>query len=124
MANDKNVKTYDLGERTAKFSEHVLSLVRGVTDSTINRPMISQLVKSATSVGANYMEADGAESKKDFIHKIGICRKEAKETEYWLRIISSGNPDIKSKCDTLSNEARELSLIFSKIITSSRQNGV
>jgi four helix bundle protein len=65
-------------------------------------------MSSATSVGANYEEADGAESKKDFQHKIGICRKEAKETKYW-------------KCITLWKEAQELTLIFSAILLSSKK---
>ena len=122
MTSDRNV--YDLGERTAKFGESVLRIAKKVNSNTVNRPLVSQLVKSATSIGANYMEADGAESKRDFIHKISICRKEAKETEYWLRIISNANAELKGQCEGLSQEAREFTLIFSKIITSSRKNGV
>ncbi len=75
--NDKT--KYDLGERTAKFGEEVIVFVKNLPDNFVNRPLLSQLVRSGTSVGANYMEADGAESKKDFQHKIGICKKEAHE---------------------------------------------
>jgi len=79
---------------------------------------VSQIVRSGTSIGANYVEADGAVSKKDFRHKIGICKKEAKETKYWLRMIARANPNMKDICEELSNEVQELVLIFSSIIIS------
>ncbi|TSC74517.1 MAG: S23 ribosomal protein [Parcubacteria group bacterium Gr01-1014_44] len=72
---------YDLEERTACFGETVIALCKSVKDSIITRPLISQLIRSATSIGANYMEANGASSKKDFINKIFICKKEAQETK-------------------------------------------
>jgi four helix bundle protein len=83
--------------------------------------LISQLVSAGTSVGANYMEADGAESKKDFRHKIGICKKESKETKHWLRMISKANPNKNMECRRLSQEAQELTLIFSSIILSCKK---
>jgi len=89
-------------------------------DTSINRPLVNQGVRSGTSIGANYMEADGAESKKDFIHKLGICKKEAKETMHWLRMISKANPDRKDDCRKLWKEAHELTLIFSSIINKTR----
>ena len=82
----------------------------------VNVPMISQLVRSATSIGANYMEANGASSKKDFKNKIYICKKEARETKYWLQLIAGANEDKKEDCRKLWQEAQELTLIFSKII--------
>lgn len=78
--------------------------------------MISQLVRAATSIGANYMEADCAESKKDFNHKIGICKKEAKETIHWLHMLATAIPDKKDECRKLWKEAHELTLIFSSIV--------
>ena len=77
--------------------------------------MINQLVRSATSIGANYMEADCAESKKDFIHKIGICKKESKETTHWLHMMAVANPERSGDCRVLWKEAHELTLIFSAI---------
>jgi four helix bundle protein len=87
--NDK--KKYDLEERTAKFGEDVIKFACALPGTPVNRPLVSQIVRSGTSVGANYMEADGAESKKDFQHKIGICKKESKETMHWFRMIATAN---------------------------------
>jgi len=83
--------------------------------STVTRPLISQLVRSGTSIGANYCEANDAESKADFRHKIGICRKESGETKYWLRMIVAALPELRDDAAKLWNEARELNLIFGKI---------
>jgi four helix bundle protein len=112
--NDK--KKYDLEERTAQFGEAVIELVKTFHQDSINSPLINQIVRAATSIGANYMEADGAESKKDFQHKISICKKEAKETKHWLRMIAKANPSRQDECQKLLREARELSLIFSSIL--------
>ena len=116
--NDKN--KYDLAERTARFGEDMIDFATSLPDTSINRPLVNQGVRSGTSIGANYMEADGAESKKDFIHKLGICKKEAKETMHWLRMISKANPDRKDDCRKLWKEAHELTLIFSSIINKTR----
>lgn len=75
--NPKAKKPYDLGERTAKFGEDIIDFARNLDNTPVNRPLISQLVRASTSIGANYAEADAAESKKDFQHKIGICKKES-----------------------------------------------
>jgi four helix bundle protein len=117
-----NKKIYELEERTAKFGEDVIKFVKIIKQDDINRSIISQFVRSSTSIGANYCEADGAESKKDFQHKMGICKKEAKETKYWLRILSVSNPEHKEECRKLWKEAHELTLIFSKIINNSKIN--
>ena len=93
QVQNQNDKKYDLEDRTAKFGEDVIDFCRELPDNAVNRPLISQFVRSGTSIGANYMEADAAESKKDFRHKIGICRKEAKETMHWLRMIAKANPN-------------------------------
>ena len=113
-------KTYDLEERTAKFGEDVIRLCRSVKEDVITRPIISQLVRSATSVGANYMEANGASSKKDFVNKIFICKKEAQETKHWLRMLTGCTPDLKDRMRELWQECQELTLIFQKIASSAR----
>ena len=108
--NDK--KKYDLEERTAQFGEAIIELVKTFPQDPINSPLISQIVRAATSIGANYMEADGA----DFRHKISICKKEAKETKHWLRMIAKANLSRRDECQKLLKEAQELSLIFSSIL--------
>ncbi|MFA7319437.1 MAG: four helix bundle protein [Parcubacteria group bacterium] len=114
--NPKSKKVYDLIERTSVFGEGVVDFVKTLPRDEINKTLISQLVRSGTSVGANYMEADCAESKKDFIHKMTICKKEAKETLHWIRIIAHANQNRKDECRDLYRESHELLLIFSAII--------
>ena len=120
ISNSK--KKYDLAERTAKFGEDIIDFVNNLQDAPVNRVLIGQVVRSGTSIGANYMEADGAESKKDFRHKISICKKESKETMHWLRMIHKANPAKKDQCDELWREAHELALIFSSILLPRRPN--
>jgi len=114
--NDK--KKYDLEERTAQFGEAIIEFARTLPKDPVNNPLISQLVRAGTSIGANYMEADGVESKKDFQHQISTCKKESKETKHWLRMIAKANPGRRDKCQKLFKEAQELSLIFSSILLS------
>ena len=90
-----------------------------VERNAVTLPLITQLVRAGTSIGANYCEADDAESKKDFRHKIGLCCKEARETKYWFRMIARACPITKSLARPLWQEAKELHLIFSKIRRSS-----
>ncbi len=106
---------YDLEERTIKFSENIITLVKSVKLNEINKSLINQLIRSTTSVGANYCEANGASSKKDFRNKIHICKKEIKETKYWLQLLAKAEPIFKEKIKILWKEAQELTLIFSKI---------
>lgn len=106
---------YDLEERTAKFGESIIRFAKTLDKNDINRPLISQFIRSATSVGANYMEANQATSKKDFKNKIHIRRKEANETKHWMRMAAEANENRKNDCRNLWNEAHELTLIFSKI---------
>ena len=113
---------YDLEERTSKFSKNLIMLLKTIKESTLNKPILLQLIRSGTSIGANYCEADGAESKKDFQHKIGICKKEAKETKYWIQTLSLLQPEKKEELRVLWREAQELTLIFSKIIQTSKFN--
>lgn len=112
---------YDLEERTAKFGEDIIRFARKIPKDVITIPIISQLIRSGTSVGANYSEADDAESKKDFQHKIGICKKEARETKHWLRMIVVAVLELKEEARKLWQEAKELNLIFNAIINSSKK---
>ncbi len=113
---------YDLEERTAKFAETIIKFCRSIPENSITKVLIIQLVRAATSIGANYCEADDAESKKDFIHKIGVCKKEARETKYWLRLIANAKPEIREEIKKLWIEAKELNLIFNAIVHSSKKN--
>lgn len=111
-------KQYDLEERTAKFGEEIIVLCREVKKDSVNVPIINQLVRSATSIGANYCEANNASSKKDFRNKIFICKKEAQETKYWLRMMAKAVAEKKEKLKELWKECQELTLIFQKICSS------
>ena len=113
VQNPKVKRNYDLFDRTSKFGSEIIIFVKGIKENNINKSIINQLIRSATSIGANYMEADCAESKKDFIHKIGISKKEAKETTHWLHMLATAEPDEAEKCRKLWQEAHELTLIFS-----------
>ena len=107
---------YDLEDRTAKFGLEVIKFVRGLPKNYLTSPILSQLIRSATSIGANYSEADDAESNKDLIHKLGICKKEARETKHWLRMLVEAEPVSKIKARALWQEAKELNLIFNSIV--------
>ena len=106
-------RAYDLAERTQRFGCAVVTCARGIPLTPVTRPLISQLVRAGTSVGANYCEADGAESRKDFRHRIAICRREARETCYWLEMLATALPGARSGAAELLQEAKELNLIFS-----------
>lgn len=112
---------YDLKERTTVLAENVLDIIKLIKINDTNRNIISQLSRSGTSIGANYMEADGAESRRDFEHKISICRKEAKETMYWSRLLARQNPEQTRECLKIQRESQELVYIFSAIITKSKK---
>ena len=112
---------YDLEERTAIFGEDVIKFCRAIQQDAITKPVISQLVRSATSIGANYMEANSASSKKDFRNKIFICKKETQETKHWLRMLAQCLPESKDEMRKLWQEAQELTLIFQKITSSLRE---
>ena len=107
--------TYDLEERTAQFGESVIDLCQKLPKNEISRPIISQIVRSATSIGANYMEANNASSKKDFRNKIYISKKECQETKHWLRMLAKALPENKVTIRTIWQECHELTLIFQAI---------
>jgi four helix bundle protein len=114
-APSPNDQPFDLEERTAVFGEAVIRFAKIISQNPVTLPLISQLVRSGTSVGANYCEADDASSKKDFKYKIGICLKEARETKLWLRMTAAAAPELKTEARELWQEAKELHLIFAAI---------
>lgn len=115
MTNDSNSKKFDLIEKTGKFGEDVIKFCKKIPRGPITDPLITQLVKCGTSTGANYSEADDAESKVDFRHKIGICKKESREVKHFIRMVVAAVPDLKESAKPLWQEAKELNLIFNSI---------
>lgn len=113
-------KQFDLEERVTIFSEKLITFCNSLAISVISKPLIDQLLRSGTSIGANYMEANACNSRKDFINKVTVARKESKETLYWLRLLSVQFPDKKDVLRTLWKEAHELSLILGVILKSSK----
>jgi four helix bundle protein len=107
-------RVYDLEERTARFGEAIIDFAKTIPQNAVTNRIITQLVGAGTSVGANYVEADDAVSKKEFLKSIGTCRKEARETKHFLRMAVRAVPELKPQAGTLWLEARELHLIFSK----------
>ncbi len=106
-------------ERLTKFSEKLIILCQKLPKTIVNRPLIQQVIPSGTSMGANYNEACEAESARDFVHKMGIAKKEARETKYWLRLLQSPSENLsyKSELQELRDEANEYVLIFASIIS-------
>jgi four helix bundle protein len=120
MPNDQISKKYDLEDRTAKFGEDIIEFAKKIPVDLVTQRVIPQLVAAGTSVGANYCEADCAETRKDFEHKLGICKKESKETKHWLRMTAKAVPALKDESRKLWQEANELNLIFIAIVKKSR----
>ncbi|MDP1884726.1 MAG: four helix bundle protein [Candidatus Moranbacteria bacterium] len=106
---------YDLEDRCAKFGEDMILFCKSIKPNEITRPLINQLVRSGTSIGANYMEANQASSKKDFANKIRISQKESNESKHWLRMIAMAIEEEKEVCRKFWQEAHELTLIFAAI---------
>ena len=120
MFKEGKQNIFDLEERTAKFGESIIEFVKQIKKDEITKRLISQLVGAATSIGANYCEADCAESNKDFIHKLAIANKEAKESKHFIRMISKAYPEKKQMGRILWREAHELNLILTTIIKKSK----
>lgn len=117
MSNQVHIQPkYDLEERTGKFGENVIVFAKKLPKNEITQRLIPQLVGAATSIGANYCEADCAESSKDFVHKMAIANKEAKESKHFLRMIISACENHAEQAEVLLKEAQELNLIFTTII--------
>ncbi len=121
MPNGGNSKKYDLEERTARFGENIIALAKKFPVNKITERIIPQLVGSGTAIGSNYCEADCAESNKDFIHKMCIANKEAKESKHFLRMSAVAVPEIDSEARGLWKEGHELNLIFTTIIKRARE---
>ena len=115
VRQDEPVRVFDLEERTAKFGEAVIRLLKTVPQGPLMNRLIDQLVGCATSIGANYAEADDGVSTKDFRNRICTCRKESRECKHFLRMLATASPTHAAECRTLYGEARELNLIFSAI---------
>jgi len=113
--NNESGKIYDLEERTATFGENIIIFAKAIPVNPVTQRLISQLVGAATSVGANYCEADDAVSKDDFRYKISICKREARESKFFLRMIAKAEPGLRDDARPLWQEAKELHLIFAKI---------
>lgn len=113
---------FDLEERTGLFAENLIDLCKKCPKDIVTTPIIDQLIGAGTSIGANYSEANGASSRKDFMNKIFICKKESRETKYWLRLLAhtAEKEDLKEECRKLWKEAQEYNLIFSKIASKSK----
>ena len=121
MTKKSNSKQYDLEDRTLEFAKNVRVLVKELNKSISNIEDGKQVVRSSGSVGANYIEANESLSKKDFIMRIKISRKEAKDSRYWLRLIDvNQNKELASKQKILINEATELMKIFGAILQKSK----
>ena len=108
-------KPYDLEERTAVFGENAVDFAKKIPVNQVTKRLIEQFVGAATSVGANYCEADDAVSKKDFRHKISICKKESRETKFFVRMVVRAVPELREEAKPIWQEAKELHLVFSKI---------
>jgi len=122
MTETKNNKQYDLEERTYQFARNVRVLVKKLKMNYANQEDGKQLIRSSGSVGANYIEANESLSKKDFLMRIKICRKEAKESRYWLNLLDlQYNSDLEDKRGELRDEATELTSIFGSIIRKSEK---
>ena len=107
---------FDLEERTARFGEAVIAFAKRIPVNAVTSPLISQVVRAATSVGANYCEADEAESGKEFRYRIGVCKRESRETKHQVRMIAAAQPELRDDGRAIWQEAKELTLIFAAII--------
>ena len=116
-------RTYDLENRTLEFARNVRAFVKNLPRTLENIEDARQLINASGSVGSNYIEANEALSKKDFVMRVKICRKEAKESRYWLRLIyTSSKPDLETNKESLIQEAVELTNIFGAILRKSENN--
>lgn len=120
MTKMQNTKQYDLEERTLMFAKEVRRFVKELPGNLANKEDARQLIRSSGSVGANYIEANESLSKKDFAMRIKICRKEAKESRYWLELVETDSDRLEYENKILFKEATELMKIFGSIVTKLR----
>lgn len=116
MTKSQNYKQYDLEDRTLEFGKRIIRMCKALPKNNINFKLIDQIIRSGTSVGANYREANETETKKDFKYRIRISRKEGKETIYWLQLIIEANPEFRKRIELLLEETTELVKIFASIL--------
>lgn len=117
MNENSNRPIYDLEERTFQFAKNIRIWIKSLSKTISNTEDIKQLVRASGSVGANYIEANESLSKKDFVFRIKICKKEAKECGFWLRLILETNESLQDETNgrLLLQESIELKKIFSSI---------
>src|SRR5262245_30038721 len=113
----RNAKSriYDHEERTAQFGEAIIAFAKKVPVNKVTEPIIVQLVRAGTRIGANYCEADDAGSRKEFLYRISICKRESRESKHWLRMTAAAAPGLKDEARIHWQEAKELHLIFAAI---------
>lgn len=117
MDKAQNTNRYrELENRTTEFAKRIIRLCKELPKDRINNSLVSQIVRSAGSVGANYREANESLGKKDFAHRLRIARKEAKETQHWLELIKETNPALEKRMENLFQETQEIRNILSAII--------
>lgn len=114
-------RKFDLEERSARLGEAIVAFAKRVPITLVTTPLIPQLVRCGTSVGANFCEADDAGSKKEFMYRISLCKRESRETKHWLRVIVRAVPEMRDEAKAIWQEAKELNLIFSAIYRRKRQ---
>lgn len=124
QSSNNESKIIDIHERIYQFVLRVISVTKVLKKTEQNSILVNQVLRSATSMGANDQEADGTDSKKDFIAKYAIVRKETKETNYWLRLIADTNPELLSRMKNLMQEGKEIAKIISSIIISARKQKI
>ena len=112
---DEGRREFDLEERTARFGEAVIAFAKRIPINEVTRPLVGQLIRAGTSVGANYVEADDANTKKEFLHCIGLSGRESRETKHWLRMVVAAEASLAGDARPIWQEAKELNLIFGAI---------
>jgi four helix bundle protein len=118
------MKSNDISGRLIDFSVAVITLVEKLPKTTVGKHIGSQLLRSGTSAGANYEEARGAESKADFIHKLGIALKELRETNYWLKILKQSKVITTNNLEEIYSEADELCKIIGQSVVTAKRNNL
>ncbi len=116
MTGIQKSHTYDLEDRTLEYGKRIIRMVKSLPKNNINFKLADQIIRSGTSLGANYREANETETKKDFQFRLRICRKEAKETIYWIKLIIEANPELSQRIQSLLSETFELLKIFASIL--------
>jgi len=115
-------RVFDLEERTARFGEAVIAFAKTLPVNKVTESIIVQLVRAGTSIGANYCEADDAGSRKEFRYRISVCKRESRESKYWLRMTAAAVPELKDEARVHWKEAKELHLIFATIYRGAKKD--